>query len=154
MCSQYAEHYRELVERYEPAPDVRRRHLRDIHRRQSGSYADGDASGKPCGEKRRESVDGAGSIGRHEKYQRRYDEKRFPAEPVGQHARGHCSGQASGQSDAHGQPLLSRRIGDAEVHFVKWFRTTDYYPVVAEQQSAHRRYGTDENDKRFIEIFH
>ena len=43
---------------------------------------------------------------------------------------------------------------DTEKFFVEDFSTTNYHPVVSEQQASHGRDGADKINKTFVQVFH
>lgn len=126
----------------------------DIHWGEAGGDADCDAADESHDEEGVEGVERACSVCRCQEYECGYDEQGLAAETVGEEAGDHRADETAREGDAHCQALLLGGVGDAEVNLVKGFRSSDYDPVVAEQQSTHRRYDADEVDESFVEFFH
>ena len=154
LCCQDTKHYSELVERHEAAADIRRGNFGDIHWRQAGGDSDTYSAEEAGYEKQIEVAEDAGSVGRSDEDKCCKREKHLAAEAVGKDSGSHGTNQAAHQSDTHGCTLHRRIVGNAEEHLIERLGTSDYHPVISEEQSTHSRNYADKIHKTFVESVH
>ncbi len=150
-----AQHDGHLVERDEPPAHLRRRDLGDVDRRdvrgESDTYAAQDTScnerpvtrGERCPERA------------HGKANRSEDQRRLASEAVRQPSESDGAADASQYGRPHREPGLPclRWIVQPEIRFVERLRASNHHPVVAEEQSAHRRHETHHHQFRLRHFF-
>ena len=154
LGGQDADHDGQLVERYQLPPDLGGSDLRDVHRAEPGSDADGDTSHESGEQEPAEYVESACPDGRYHENESRQDEKGLPSVPVRQGAGRKGAQHAAGQGDAGCQSDEESLVGNYEELFIEDFRTADDDPVIPEKQSAQGGNDADEIDKPLVVRFH
>ena len=154
LCGQDTQHDGQLVHRNEAAPESGGRDLRNIHRREVRGDADGEPAEYTIDDKHRKAARRTRPDGRGDEQRGRNDQHFLAPVTVAERSGQQGSGQTADESAAHGPPLQGGAVDDAEEWLIKRFGTSDYDPVVTEQQSAHGRDQRYENQIGIVEFFH